>query len=566
MLTPIWFGQARNSAKYAPSASFTYLTLCQCVHITLFPLAQAVLKTCQTAVAGFLVATLLLLMAAMAEGTSGPGASRKRAMSRQQYLDSLRLPSESDLQRISAIQRSNEAKIGAKYHSQTASQDEHRAATVIQKAYRGYRDRRQLDGMILDPSARWTEALREVRYRSATLSGRRAPSDLDGARSPSPSNSAREKWRRVGQIAEHAAGEDRSPTRYTDGPAPSNGTLLDMRYFLEMVDTKHRYGANLQVYHEAWRRAATKANFFEWLDHGEGRSLSLPGCSRERLDKERIRYLSREERRDYEVHIDPSGRLRWLKNGELITTSSEKFKDSVHGVVPIDSPEPPATPPEDESDSFDSDDHSLDSSPAHRQVTPDKNRSRSKHHLHVSPATILNHLLRASVRPGTWIYVADTVGRLYVGIKSSGAFQHASFLAGARISSAGIIGIEDGVLKYLSPLSGHYRPTTKSFKAFLTRLRDQGVDLGELKISKAYDVLLGMEYYSAVKRGWGRILPSHHREEDRNEGREAKRSDQQHSPHRASGQQGWDEERTHRPRGFTRMLNELHVGKKHEAS
>ena len=46
MRTPIWFGQARNSAKYEPSASFTYLTLCQCVHITVFPLAHAVLKAC----------------------------------------------------------------------------------------------------------------------------------------------------------------------------------------------------------------------------------------------------------------------------------------------------------------------------------------------------------------------------------------------------------------------------------------------------------------------------------------------------------------------------------------
>ena len=53
--------------------------------------------------------------------------------------------------------------------------------------------------------------------------------------------------------------------------------------------------------------------------------------------------------------------------------------------------------------------------------------------------SMFDKLLRKSVRRNTWIFVADTSFRLYVGIKASGAFQHSSFLRGARISAAGLI-------------------------------------------------------------------------------------------------------------------------------
>ena len=50
----------------------------------------------------------------------------------------------------------------------------------------------------------------------------------------------------------------------------------------------------------------------------------------EKLDKERVRYLSREERMAYLVKVDDKGRLTWARNGELISTS-EKYRDSVEG-------------------------------------------------------------------------------------------------------------------------------------------------------------------------------------------------------------------------------------------
>ncbi|KAK4547149.1 hypothetical protein LTR36_001370 [Oleoguttula mirabilis] len=430
-------------------------------------------------------------------------------MSHKQYIDSLHRPSAADARRISDIQVYKESEVDSKYHAY--KDHEHHAAGRIQKAYRGHRDRRQLEGLTLDPSARWAEAIKEMRYRSATVSSDLGSSE---ARAISPSDHARQNWRRIGQIAEHAAAGERSPPRDPSGGLPDaveGSMLMDLRYFLEMVDDSHRYGTNLQVYHEAWLRSQTTMNFFTWLDHGEGKHLSLAGCDRARLDRERIRYLGKEEREDYLVQVDLQGMLRWEKNGELITTSAELYKDSIHGIVNQDSVEPAFACELDSEGCGDIgsdcdltavEEAAVEEASANIQVTKDRAPRR---HFRVSPATILNRLLRATIRPGTWIYVVDTVGRLYVGIKSSGAFQHASFLSGARILSAGSIGIDDGRLVYLSPLSGHYRPTTKSFRVFIDSLKQQGVDLSRLRVSKAYQLLLGIEYYGKTKAGLGKV-------------------------------------------------------------
>jgi hypothetical protein len=96
--------------------------------------------------------------------------------------------------------------------------------------------------------------------------------------------------------------------------------------------------------------------------------------------------------------------------------------------------------------------------------------------------------------------VADTSFRLYIGIKQSGAFQHSSFLHGARISAAGLVRIKDGQLRRLSPLSGHYRPPTKNFRAFVHNMQDNGVDMTRVSISRSYAVLVGLEAYVKTRR------------------------------------------------------------------
>ncbi|KAH8835753.1 hypothetical protein DL96DRAFT_1575466 [Flagelloscypha sp. PMI_526] len=92
----------------------------------------------------------------------------------------------------------------------------------------------------------------------------------------------------------------------------------------------------------------TTDNFFRWLDRGGGKDLSLDECSRERLEKERIIYLSSEQRRNYLVKFDSEGRLRWIKDDKLVDTTSAFWKDDGQGggVVldsEIESPRPEPT-------------------------------------------------------------------------------------------------------------------------------------------------------------------------------------------------------------------------------
>lgn len=478
--------------------------------------------------------------------------TRERALSHKEYLDSLHRPTPDEWRRISDVQKRQELEIDGKYHAAEVRS----AATTIQKAYRGHRARRELQGLTLDPSSRWVELIRELRFHAATIPhhGPGSPFLDQERRQRAPSDVAKKNWQRIGYIAEHAGGTEVRPSSrqsndyfgvkdLMDGEEEprevSESMLMDSRYFLEMVDQKHRYGSNLKVYHEEWLRTNVQENFFYWLDHGAGRQLDLPGCSRAKLDREHIRYLSRDERMAYMVDIDDEGRLRWSKDGNLITTSAEEYKDSLVGVVRKDSDEPSfndedvarqrshdrrafsnllrARSPDarsisDLSSDSSSEDSSLHPTTSNELAVPGQKKQRRKHL--VSPATILNQLLRASVKPGTWIYVSDTLGRLYVGIKSSGAFQHASFLSGARISSAGSIGIEDGRLTYLSPLSGHYRPTTRSFKSFVKSLKDQGIDLSHVRVSHAYEVLQGLEVYGKSKKGVKKALKGKKHEQD----------------------------------------------------
>lgn len=234
-------------------------------------------------------------------------------------------------------------------------------------------------------------------------------------------------------------------------------------------------GSNLRTYHDEWKKSDTKENFFYWLDYGEGRFIDCQGCPREQLDREQVRYLSKEERLDYLVKIDNEGRLCWAKNGARIDTT-EKYKDSIHGIVPDTDATVPWAPIKEEAatglqDSLSETSETSNESGHHgheaddeadranKYATPEYDKSQGmKKVKHVSAATIFNKLLRGSVKKNTWIFVADTSFRLYVGIKQSGAFQHSSFLHGSRISAAGLIKVKNGRLSKLSPLSGHYRP------------------------------------------------------------------------------------------------------------
>ena len=199
---------------------------------------------------------------------------------------------------------------------------------------------------------------------------------------------------------------------------------MDLTYFLEMVDLKHRYGSNLRAYHMEWKNADTHENFFYWLDYGEGRNLDLQMCSRERLDKERVRYLSREERMDYLVQIDNEGKLCWKRNGAKIDTS-EEWRDSIHGIVPKGDATPiyeaeDLAAPEAEKERAENllhheassdeevDKEETEEESVQRYADSVTNTKGPRKILHVSPATILNSLMRKSVKKNTWIFVCTS--------------------------------------------------------------------------------------------------------------------------------------------------------------
>lgn len=438
-----------------------------------------------------------------------------------------------------------------------------KAATVIQRSYRGYRVRREIQGLGLDASTRWTHAIRDAQWEELTKPrareerGLSAVGDGDGGGDSASRSNARLNWMKAAAIARRAGGDEDSDhlvssdsslfslpsSADSEELARANSTgreaarqkkqkaqakrrkharMMGLPYFLEMVDVKHRYGSSLRTYHEEWKRSDTNENFFYWLDYGEGKNLDLATCPRERLDRERVRYLNREERAHYLVKVDREGRLVWAKNGIRIDTT-EDWKDSIHGIVPIDDPTP-AFSFEVESNAqdrahSDSDRHrhpqdrsSSRSSSSSRESELEAARAAKyadtglddakgvKKIRHVSAAAIFNKLLRKSVRKNTWIFVADTSFRLYVGIKASGAFQHSSFLHGARISAAGLIKVKNGRLSSLSPLSGHYRPPASNFRAFVHSLEDEGVDMSHVSISRSYAVLVGLEMYVKTRR------------------------------------------------------------------
>ncbi|OLL23221.1 IQ domain-containing protein IQM5 [Neolecta irregularis DAH-3] len=260
---------------------------------------------------------------------------------------------------------------------------------------------------------------------------------------------------------------------------------VDSQYWLEMIDSKHRYGGNLKCYHDFWlKKSRTKQSFFYWLDHGEGKHLDLPYSPRIQLDSEQIRYLTKEERLSYLVCIQ-NGLLLWAKNDEKITTST-CYKDSKQGIVHQDVP-----------DLENDDSHllslSLSSTTSSGSDIREDRYVDSRSPWHISPSALMNRLLRKTTGPNTWIFVTDPQWRIYIGLKQAGSFQHSSFLRGARVSSAGLIELQDGKITSLSPLSGHYRCSTKQFRRLIRVLKEKHVDLSQTKISKSYFILYALE-------------------------------------------------------------------------
>ncbi|KAI0375279.1 hypothetical protein BV20DRAFT_260531 [Pilatotrama ljubarskyi] len=156
---------------------------------------------------------------------------------------------------------------------------------------------------------------------------------------------------------------------------------------------------------------------FHRLDHGGGKSLSLKECPREQLEKERITYLSPEQRLNYLVTIDSDGKLRWARNGQLVDTTAGRWKDAGggRGIVPYDEPDGDSEP----RDSFSAPSPSSSSSSSisrdadaemmhyvglHRQP---KNPVKRVLWKNFTLRGLFDKMLRKTIKRNTWIYVSD---------------------------------------------------------------------------------------------------------------------------------------------------------------
>jgi D-hexose-6-phosphate mutarotase len=312
--------------------------------------------------------------------------------------------------------------------------------------------------------------------------------------------------------------------KWTRGaPAQELSKVMEAQYWLEMVDKKHRYGSNLKHYHAAWEEDQnTKDNFFKWLDEGDGKDVSLPECPRDQLDKEQVTYLSSEKRANYIVDVK-DGRLVFRRNGKYVDTTKNRWRDlgNGNGIVELGEEEKAELRRQREeraarrghklrdddssSSSSSSDDDGLDSEEEEdakqRARHYGGNESQPKKGLKsFTPAGFWEKLLRKTVADNTWIYVYNSRHELFVGIKTTGKFQHSSFLYGGRVLSAGLLKAKDGYLTSLSPLSGHYRAGTAHFRFFVASLQDSGVNLEHVTLSKSLMMLQGLESYGKLTK------------------------------------------------------------------
>eukprot|EP00946_MAST-07B_sp_MAST-7B-sp1_P005030 g5030.t1 len=188
--------------------------------------------------------------------------------------------------------------------------------------------------------------------------------------------------------------------------------FLDVSVWLEAVDPKHRYSKSLKKYFCFWQQQQLRMHknpedhedFFTWLDFGGGRSVDLAWCPRRVLEQRRVKYMTATERSYFEVLVK-GGVLRWRTTGK----------------------------------------------PCHTRV-----------------GWLQRVLSKKIIRSGTWIFVLSHDGRLFVGQKMKGRLHHSSFMAGAPTLASGNIHVDiNGVLKSISPKSGHYRPNVADWRAAL---------------------------------------------------------------------------------------------------
>ncbi|MCL7052168.1 hypothetical protein MKW94_006778 [Papaver nudicaule] len=177
--------------------------------------------------------------------------------------------------------------------------EEDTAALMMQKAYRGYRTRRQLADSAVLAEEYWWQAIDYARLNRSTISFFNVP------------ETPISRWNRIefnaSKVGKGLTKDDKA-------------RKLAFQHWIEAIDPRHRYGHSLHLYYEEWCKVDAGQPFFYWLDVGDGKDFDLKECPRSKLRQQCIKYLGPQEREHYEYIIEEGIILHKL-SGEPMDTS-----------------------------------------------------------------------------------------------------------------------------------------------------------------------------------------------------------------------------------------------------
>lgn len=183
---------------------------------------------------------------------------------------------------------------------------EARAAMALQRRYRGHKARREGRGLVLSRVG-WMQVTRSVQAEEMVKEGNESL---------------------LSRVMFHSKNIGKGAMRVQSGAA----NLLHVESWLESVDSRHRHGAYLRSYHEAWKGTETGDSFFHWLDYGAGKDLSLGAHPRAEMESMCVRYIhSTEGRRPYMVDMSCHAPTRTVQlcysaTGQPVHTLDEEGK------------------------------------------------------------------------------------------------------------------------------------------------------------------------------------------------------------------------------------------------